>query len=180
MSAGTEQAIGDYLVRVARPADVAGARSVILDTLYRVLGYGYVPEWHADVVDLAGTYLDNPRHALFVAVHQNHVVGTAAVRARGPKRPDWLVERYPSTSTAELTRTYVRPEHRRHGLANAMIDLACEFVASDAGYQAIYLHTDPAIEGAEPFWRSIGKEVHDSRTAEPYDGWLHFEIPLPA
>jgi hypothetical protein len=36
---------------------------------YNDLGYGYRPEWHRDVIDLEQTFLRRPRHALFVAVH---------------------------------------------------------------------------------------------------------------
>ncbi|SHF06634.1 GNAT family N-acetyltransferase [Streptoalloteichus hindustanus] len=178
------RAIGDYDVQMAGPQHVEGARSVMLDTFYREFGYGYQPGWHWDVVDLDGVYLRSPRHALFVATRGDEVVGTTAVRAAAPKSPPHpreLVERYPADTTAQLFRVYVRREHRRHGLARAMVEMARRFVAATPGYRAIYLHTDTRIDGAEPFWRSVATEVHDARNDDPtrYQT-VHFEIPIPA
>jgi hypothetical protein len=73
------QAAGPYEVRLATQADLPGARSVVLDTFYHEFGHGYRPQWDTDVVDLAGTYLETSRHALFVAVKGDEVVGTTAV-----------------------------------------------------------------------------------------------------
>lgn len=175
---------GGYEVRHARPQDVRGARSVMLDTFYREFDYGYVPEWHADVVDIRGTYLDDPRHTLVVAVLDGEVVGTCAVNSRGPAHPPhprWLAERYPSGRTAQLLRVYVRPAHRRHGLARAMVRAACAFAAGVPGYECVYLHTNVDIPGAEGFWRSLATEVCDARTSGEHGGYgtVHFEIPLP-
>lgn len=173
--------INGYRVRRARPADIEGARTVMLDTFYRVLGHGYVPEWHADVIDIEGSYFRTPGHALFVAAHGTGIVGTASVRAHGPKsppHPQWIAQRYPSGPTAQIFRTYVRPEHRRNGLARALVELACEFVADTPGYESIYLHTNPEIEGAEPFWRGIAKEVYDARGDHTHSPCVHFEIPI--
>ena len=89
----------------------------MLDTFYQVFGHGYVPRWHADVIDPGRAYFDDPRQRLFVAVLDDEVVGTAAVRADGPKSPPhapWIAERYPSGTTAQIFRVYVRAEHRRH------------------------------------------------------------------
>lgn len=180
---GEERVIGEYTVRTALGDDIEGARTLMLDTFYRVLGHGYVPKWHADVIDMRRTYFETPGHALFVAVHGDEVVGTASVRADGPKSPPhpaWLAERYPSGTTAQIFRTYVREQHRRNGLARQLVRAACDFIASVPGYESIYLHTNPGITGAEPFWRSIAKEVHDARGDEVYNGCVHFEIPIPA
>lgn len=171
-----------YDIRPARPADLDGARSLMLDTFYREFGYGYRPEWHQDVIDLEGAYLHTPRHALLVAVHGDEVVGTTGVRAVGPKsppHPGWLAERYPSGSTAQLFRVYVRPEHRRRGLARELVKRACEHVASTPGYTHIYLHTDTRVEGVEPFWRSLAVPIHDDRDGDSSRfQTLHFAIPF--
>ncbi|EWC60540.1 hypothetical protein UO65_4208 [Actinokineospora spheciospongiae] len=176
-----------YDLRQARPDDLDGARSVILDTLYRDLGYGYTPAWHGDVIDLEGAYLRTPRHALFVAAlthddGREEVVATTAVRAvapTSPPHPAWLAERYPAGRTAQLFRVYVRPEHRRHGLARGLVDLATRFVAETPGYDVLCLHTDTRVEGAEGFWRSVAKEIHDARDGDPARfQTVHFEIPF--
>ncbi|MGW4893242.1 GNAT family N-acetyltransferase [Kitasatospora sp. NPDC004240] len=173
-----------YLIRHALPEDVPGARRLILDTLYREFGYGYVPDWHADVVDLQGHYLDHPRHTLLVARHGPEVVATTALHSTGPAHPPHprdLADRYPSGPTAQLVRVYVRAEHRRHGLARELVRRACGFAAAEGGYRQVYLHTNTAIPGAEAFWRSLAEEVYDARpTGEhgPGVATVHFEIPL--
>ncbi|MET9440630.1 GNAT family N-acetyltransferase [Streptomyces sp. NPDC006610] len=175
---------GGYTVRPATAADVDGARRVMLDTFYNEFGYGYVPQWHHDVVDIEGTYLDVPRHLLLVAVHDGEVVATTGVRSQGPRHPPhprWLAERYPYGTTAQLVRVYVRPEHRRRGLARTLVDAACDFVIGTPGYDRIYLHTNVNVEGAEAFWRSLAKEVFDARTTGehgPGVATVHFEIPM--
>ncbi|MEU7933467.1 GNAT family N-acetyltransferase [Micromonospora echinofusca] len=86
----------------------------------------------------------------------------------------------PAGEHRQLFRVYVRPEHRRRGLARALVDLATEFVAAQASYRALYLHTDTRVEGAEGFWRSVAVPVHDARDGRPdTHQTVHFEIPLP-
>lgn len=177
-----EHTVGDYAVRPARPEDLDGARKVMLDTFYKEFGHGYRAAWHGDVVDLEHTYLAQPRHALFVAVCGGEVAATAAIRANGPNcppHPQWIAERYPAGETAQLFRVYTGRAHRRHGLANALVSMACDFVADTEGYSAIYLHTNPAVEGAESFWRSTAKEIYDGREDPRYSPCIHFEIPIP-
>ncbi|MFD0318398.1 GNAT family N-acetyltransferase [Streptomyces flavalbus] len=173
----------DYCIRAAEPDDLDAARAVMLDTVYRDFGTGYVPRWHGDIIDPATAYLAPPRHTLLVAVDRRDggVVGTAAVDARGPLHPPnprWVAERYPSGATAQVRRVYVRPEHRRRGVARRMVEALLDFVAADGRYQAVYLHTDPAVPGAEAFWRSLGKVVHDERADGQGQRVLHVEIPF--
>lgn len=168
----------------------------MLDTVYHDFGSGYVPRWHGDIIDIEAAYLTPVRHTLLVAVAEGaegaegmegaEVVATAALDSRGPAHPPnprWLAERYPSGETAHLRRVYVRPDHRRQGLARALVRELLEFAVADGGYRSVYLHTDPAVTGAEPFWRSLGKVVCDER--EPAEGvpgvpagTVHFEIPM--
>lgn len=175
-----------YRVRLATDDDrggavLDGARSVMLDTFYGELGTGYVPRWHRDVVDLEGAYLDTPRQHLVVALDPDgEVVGTTAVRNQGPNHPPhapWLVERYSGPSVAQIFRVYVRAAHRRRGLARELVAAAVDAVAADGGYDTIYLHSNVTVPGAEAFWRSLAREVHDGRP----DGTsvIHFEIDVP-
>ncbi|MEV5872757.1 GNAT family N-acetyltransferase [Streptomyces sp. NPDC052101] len=170
-------------VRTATPTDLDGARAVMLDTVYREFGTGYLPGWHGDIVDPGGAYLLPARHTLLVAVDEaGETVGTGALDARGPgspPNPGWLAQRYPSGPTAQLRRVYVRPECRRRGIARELVRQLVEFAVADGGYRALYLHTDPAVPGAEAFWRSLGKVVHDERTdPEHPHSLVHFELPM--
>jgi GNAT superfamily N-acetyltransferase len=176
--------VRDYSIKVASPEDLDGARAVMLDTVYRDFGTGYVPRWHGDIVDPAAAYLAPARHTLLVALDPRggEVVATAALDSRGPAHPPnprHLAERYPSGETAQLRRVYVRPGHRRRGLARRLVEELLAFAEADGGYHSVYLHTDPAVPGAEAFWRSLGKVVHDERE-DPGggNGVVHFEIPM--
>ncbi|MEU9391692.1 GNAT family N-acetyltransferase [Streptomyces sp. NPDC048324] len=174
----------NYCIRAAGPDDLDGARAVMLDTVYRDFGTGYVPRWHGDIVDPAAAYLAPERHTLLVALapHGGEVVATAALDSRGPAHPPnprHLAERYPSVETAQLRRVYVRPGHRRRGLARQLVGELLAFAAADGGYRSVYLHTDPAVPGAEAFWRSLGKVVLDEREDPAAgQGIIHFEIPM--
>ncbi|MFG2126453.1 GNAT family N-acetyltransferase [Streptomyces sp. NPDC048751] len=175
-----------YCIRPAGPDDLDGARAVMLDTVYRDFGTGYVPRWHGDVVDPAAAYLAPARHTLLVAVDESDggVVATAALDSRGPAHPPnprFVAERFPSGETAQLRRVYVRPEHRRRGLARRLVAELLAFAAADGGYRSVYLHTDPSVPGAEGFWRSLGKVVHDEREdAGGGQAIIHFEVPFDA
>ncbi|WP_162948896.1 GNAT family N-acetyltransferase, partial [Streptomyces europaeiscabiei] len=116
----------NYDIRVAGPDDLDSARAVMLDTVYRDFGTGYVPRWHGDIIDLCGAYVAPDRHVLLVAVDERDgmVVATGALDSRGPAHPPnprRLAERYPSGETAQLRRVYVRAEHRRRGLARRLV-----------------------------------------------------------
>ncbi|MFF6782921.1 GNAT family N-acetyltransferase [Streptomyces sp. NPDC012510] len=173
-----------YDIRVAGPGDLDGARAVMLDTVYRDFGSGYVPRWHGDIIDLRGAYLASERHVLLVAVDSRDgaVVATGALDSRGPAHPPnplWLAERYPSGTTAQLRRVYVSTEHRRRGLARRLVAALLDFAVADGGYRSVYLHTDPAVPGAEAFWLSRAVVVCDERE-ETGERVVHFEIPVPA
>ncbi|MEU1515971.1 GNAT family N-acetyltransferase [Streptomyces sp. NPDC005811] len=175
----------DYCIRPAGPDDLDGARAVMLDTVYRDFGTGYVPRWHGDIIDPAAAYLAPVRHTLLVALDgaDGEVVGTAALDSRGPAHPPnprQVAARFPSGASAQLRRVYVRPEHRRRGLARRLVTELLAFAAADGGYRSAYLHTDPAVEGAEGFWRSLGKVVHDEREDPGGQRIVHFEVPLPS
>ncbi|WP_130437715.1 GNAT family N-acetyltransferase [Streptomyces sp. BK239] len=175
----------DYRIHTARPGDLDGARALMLDTVYRDFGTGYVPRWHGDIIDPAAAYLSPDRHTLLVALDADgEIVATGALDSRGPLHPPnprHIAERYPSGATAQLRRVYVRREHRRRGLARRLVAGLLAFAAADGGYRSVYLHTDPSVEGAEGFWRSIGTVVHDEREdPAAAHAVVHFDVPLDA
>lgn len=180
-SAAPHRLVHGYVVRPAGRADLPGARSVMLDTFYRIFDYGYLPEHHDDVIDLAQTYLEHPHQRLWVATLHEQVVATTAIRARGPRcppHPHWLAERYPDRTTAQLFRVYVRPEHQRRGLATALVEQAIDFVAHHPDLHNLYLHTDARVPGALEFWQTFGTIIHDGREPGGHFQTVHLEIPL--
>ena len=181
----------DYEFRPATPQDVDGARSVMLDTVYREFGYGYLPRFHSDIIDPVSYYLTPEDNALFVAVRDGRIAATAAVRETtptSPPHPEAVADRFEPGRTATLNRVYVRPEHRRRGLATALLGSCLEFIASRERYTGVYLHTDARTPGAMEFWQRHGEVIFDERTTvneqrtepldEPFET-VHFAVPVP-
>ncbi|MEJ3750076.1 GNAT family N-acetyltransferase [Actinomycetes bacterium KLBMP 9797] len=175
-----------YLIRRAvTPADLRGARELVLDVANRDFGYGYLPQWHWDLDRMLETYVDNDRQAMFVAIATADpavvapvdpavvapvdpavvapadpaVVATAAIRIGGPQSPPhagWLADRYADRAgVAQLMRVATRADHRRHGLARRLVATCLDFARRDGRYRTVYLHTNARVPGAEAFWRSL-------------------------
>lgn len=184
--------VGGYVLRQAEPADLPGARSVMLDTVYRDFGHGYLPQWHSDIIDIESYYLAPEDNTLIVAVQDGVVAATAGVRGQTPASPPHSLEvtdRFEKGRTATLYRVYVRPEHRRRGLAGALVDACLDFIADRERYTGVYLHTDARTPGAVEFWSKRGTLLFDERAAvdemrpdspeEPFQT-VHFELKIPA
>ncbi|MFB9662264.1 GNAT family N-acetyltransferase [Glycomyces mayteni] len=162
----------------------------MLDTVYRDFGHGYLPRWHSDIIDLEAYYLAPEDNALFVAEREGRVVATAGVRGQtpvSPPHPAEVASRFEEGRTASLYRVYVRPEHRRRGLAGAMVGACLAFVASRDRYTGVYLHTDARTPGAVEFWSRRGTVLFDERLAvneardareEPFET-VHFALDIP-
>ena len=170
-----------YALRPAQSADLTAARALMIRTFEEDFGYGYNPEFHTDVDDLQGVYLDNPRHTLVVAVAEGsgEIVGTAGVRSGGLKpalNQPWLVARYDPERTAQLVRVYTLHEWR--GVARALLPPLLEFAARQGGYDMVALHTDPRSPGAERFWRSLPTTLILDDRDGPSES-LHFELVIP-
>jgi len=178
--------IAGIALRRVQPEDFGAAREHILRVSRDDIGFLYRPEWHWDVDDIQGVYVDNPRHALFVAVDDasGELIGTTSVVNVGPKSPPhplWLADRYNAPDVGQLLRVYIAREHRRRGVARALVDAARRFVADEGGYRTIYLHTNAAVPGAEAFWRAMPTtEIYDGRgNRDGYSEALHFELSFP-
>jgi ribosomal protein S18 acetylase RimI-like enzyme len=162
----------------------------MLDTVYRDFGHGYLPRWHSDIIDLDSYYLAPEDNALFVAMRDGEVAATAGVRGQtplSPPHPEEVASRFEEGRTATLYRVYVRPEHRRRGLAGALVDACMDFIVSRDRYTGVYLHTDARTPGAVEFWSRRGRVLFDERIAvnearehaeEPFQT-VHFALDIP-
>lgn len=171
----------DLVVRLATPADLVEAASVMRDVLRNDLG-GYRPEWHRDLDDLEAAYLRRPGCALVVARDAGGLVGTAAVRPcvlASPPNPDWLAAEYNHPAVCQLVRVWVAAGARRRGVGRALTERSVAWSVGPGGYRRVYLHTDASVPGAEAFWRSLPtREVHDGRP-DPFNT-VHFELDVDA
>jgi len=174
-------ALAPPAVRAVRHEDLPAVTVHMRGMLERELG-GYDPRLHADIDDLAGTYLASPRTRLLVCHVEGPdgpvVAGTASVRAGGPKPhfvPSWLARRYEGRRVGQICRVWVDPGHRRLGVGRRLATEAAHWAAG-AGYDPVCLHTNASVPGALAFWTSFPGAVlvHDARP----DPWstVHFEI----
>ncbi|MFC5064747.1 GNAT family N-acetyltransferase [Actinomycetospora atypica] len=142
---------------------------------------GHDPVLHADVDDLARSYLGHRDRVLLVAVDPDgSVAGTASVRPGGPRPefvPRWMAERYASRSVGQVCRVWVAPTARRRGVGQALAGAAIRWATER--FDVVCLHTNASVPGALDFWRAFPGvvEVHDSRP----DPWstVHFEVCAP-
>jgi GNAT superfamily N-acetyltransferase len=139
----------------------------------------YRPDYHRDVADLKGSYLEPDRHTLLVAVDDvsGEIVATGGIRV-GKLRggPEHLVRRYAGDDTAQLVRIYVRRDHRRRGIARAIVQVCLRFAVDDGGYEIFALHTFPHSPGALAFWQSMATQVGEqAHTDVPPEIFFEFD-----
>lgn len=174
-------ALAPPVVRPVRHEDLPAVATHLRAVLERDLG-GYDPRLHADLDDLAGTYLATPGTRLFVCLADGPagpvVAGTASVRAGGPRPtcvPAWLAQRYAGRRVGQIGRVWVAPGHRRLGVGRRLATAAARWALAE-GYDPVCLHTNAAVPGALAFWTGFPGAVlvHDARP----DPWstVHFEI----
>ena len=85
--------------------------------------------------------------ALWLARESDDVMGCVGLRPLPNVGPD----------AGEVKRLYVRPSHRRKGIAGALMD-ALETAARESGYRALYLDTKDDMPTAIRFYESRGYE----------------------
>lgn len=182
----TRQRVHGIAIREPRHEELAQVRAFMLRVIADTYGYGYQPQWHYDLDDLRAYYLDNPRHALFIAVDASSgdLVGTVGVRARlftAVTQPPEIVARYRDRRFAELVRVFVDPVYRRRGIGAALVSTAYEWIAATGQFEVISLHSSHAVN----FWRRLPTlEVLDDRHQGEKDplraGAVYFEMAVPA
>ena len=153
---------GSFTIRPATDADIPAAGALMHSTLELDFGTPFRPDFHRDIADLKGSYLEPDRHTLLVAVDDatGEIVATGGIRVgRLRGGPEHLVRRYAGDDTAQLVRIYVRRDHRRRGIARAIVQACLRFAVDDGGYGIFALHTFPHSPGALAFWQSMATKV---------------------
>ncbi|WP_407380555.1 GNAT family N-acetyltransferase [Methanobrevibacter sp.] len=122
-------------------------------------GYGYIPEYHEDIVKLDEYYIFPSRNNFFIATNKETGEILATIGLRGyDKDFDEFKNMYSNESTASIWRLFVDEKYRRCGLASLMFNIAEKF-AYNSNYNEIYLHTHKTLDGALQFWKKMGFEV---------------------
>lgn len=122
-------------------------------------GYGYIPEYHQDIVDLEAYYLTPQRNNFFLAIHPEtkKVMGTMGIRSYDKDYPQ-LKNRYHPETTASLWRVFVDRPWRRNGVASTLVHMAEEFCRENH-YEKVYLHTHKNVPGSLDFWLKNGYQI---------------------
>lgn len=128
----------------------------LFNQIKQEFGYGYVPEWHQDIIDLNKFYIAPSRNNFFVAFNEKtgEIIATIGLRAYDKDFKEFKGI-YSKDKTASIWRLFVDKRYRRCGLASKMFSVAEEF-ANDVGYDNIYLHTHKTLDGALDFWTKMG------------------------
>lgn len=158
------------VISEAAPRDLAAIRALLLS------GFEYNPRWHADIDDLRGAYLENPRQVLLVAREAagGKIIGTAVLRDRMPPA-NWVARRFRPGVSCELGRVMVDEAWRRRGLALRLTE-AARLRAIDLGYEAIHLHTDAGNAAARALWTEIATELTHGRP--PDADAIYYQLPI--
>lgn len=146
-------------VTIKELADDSGqinnVREFLFGMIKKELGYGYVPKWHQDIMNLEEFYVTPEKNNFFVAYDENgEIVGTIGIRSYDKDFPEFR-EKYSEDSTSSIWRLFVDRKCRRCGLASKMFSVAESF-ANNVGYSMIYLHTHKTLDGAIEFWKKMG------------------------
>ena len=120
-------------------------------------GIGPTPKFHYDIEGLEEYYLLPSRNNFFIALDDEKIVATAAIRAYDVDY-DLFKGVYSKEDTASIWRLMVDKDYRRYGIASKLVNIMEEF-AKKEGYERIYLHTHRYLEAGLPFWKSNGYEI---------------------
>ena len=137
--------------------EIRDAKSFLYNQIKEVYDIGPTPEFHYDIEGLEEYYILPERNNFFVALVEDKIVATAAIRAYD-RDYEFFRGVYTEDDTASIWRLMVDKDYRRHGIARKLVARMEEF-AKKEGYDRIYLHTHRYLEAAPAFWKSLGYEI---------------------
>ena len=137
--------------------EISDAKSFLYGQIKEVYGIGPTPEFHYDIEGLEEYYILPERNNFFVAIIEDKIVATGAIRAYD-RDYEFFRDVYTEDNTASIWRLMVDKDYRRHGIARKLVAKMEEF-AKNEGYEMIYLHTHRYLEAAPAFWKSLGYEI---------------------
>lgn len=158
-----------YSVRELTSADVEEAKAAMFRSVAEDFGDTYDPTIHADVDDLIGWYLTPSGPFMLVVADDatGTILATGGVRGGALKpglSPDHLVRRYDDGRTCQVVRVYVLREHRRRGIAQAVVRALLDRAHAEGHYDRVVLHTYLHSPGAVAFWTSQGAVLVEDDT----------------
>lgn len=139
-------------------------------------GYGYIPEYHQDIIKMDKYYVDPSNNIFLLAFlkNSNKLIGTLGIRAYDKDFNDFKGV-YDNKTTAGVWRVFIDKKWRRNGLASSLVDMA-EYFCRKRSYSQIYLHTHKTVKGSLNFWLSNGYKITLDTGNE--NGTVHMEKKL--
>jgi len=124
-----------------------------------VFGYGYVADYHKDIIDLESYYIVPPKSNFYIAIdHEtNRIIGSVGIRAYD-RDFSFFKDIYDPETTASIWRVFVDRPWRRNGVASTLVKLGEDF-CRERNYEKIYLHTQKTVKGSVDFWISKGYKI---------------------
>lgn len=134
----------------------------LFEHIKKEFGYGYMPKFHYDIMDLKNTYLLNEKNNFFVATDSNgEIIGCIGIRGYDKDFEEFKGVYFKDT-TASIWRLMVDLKYRRMGIGSKLVKYVERFSKSK-NYSNIYLHTQRNLPGALQFWQSQNYSItHDS------------------
>ena len=137
------------------PKDIKDVKDFLFKMIKLEFGYGYVPEWHQDIIKIDEYYINPKRNNFYVAyLDSGEIIATIGIRAYDKDFPEFR-HLYSNYTTSSIWRLFVDRRFRRCGLASKMFCIAENF-ANEVNYDEIYLHTHKTLPGALKFWTKMG------------------------
>ena len=152
-------------------------RNFLFSQIRSEYGYGYIPSWHKDIIDLNKYYIDCKKNSLKDIIDLNkyyidckknslfyvedsgngRIIATIAVRQYDKNFMEFQ-DLYSKESTASIWRLFVDKYYRRCGLATQLYNAVEEFCYEN-NFNEIYLHTHKNLEAGFSFWKKVGFNV---------------------
>ena len=170
--------ISHFIIKSLEKEDIEiyGIENFLFKIINEEFGYGYVPEYHRDIVNMEKYYIKPDKNAFLLATHKNtgKLIGTIGIRAYD-KHYNLFKGIYDEKKTASIWRVFIDKKYRRNGVGSKLVNSAEEF-CKNKGYKNLYLHTQKTVDGSLDFWLSKGYKITADMKNEL--GTVHMEKTL--